>query len=651
MDSLLKLIFSIIGTIGLIATVGGCVYALVNPRIRAVVKVAWKAAFRFRVFWVMAVLLVVSVGVIPLIVKGDGTAEGLTQVLVTYTLTMITAVLATGVLWLSVGTLARDIGESHIQMIAVKPIARWQIILGKWVGVMSLNLLLLAVGGAVVYGLVEYRANKLTWDRLEELEPRSDLEIAQMALETGRQIFVLEEEEDGRIVGVQPTKKDQPLLSELAQSEIGRGNNLPNLLARYRQDYDGQTPLLRDIQEVREEVASNEEDALRTRVLVGRANFALEDVLYSLSPEVNRPLDEKYTDEMEGLLKQMREEFIVQRVEAIEQSGGTVEEQDLVVSLKDEQLLKNRARLIHRIYAQVMKPETGFLFRFKKPLGYDLDEEADLHLQFKFEDPKLSYSTDNRYDIHVLAVPGEVERMMEHGLVMNKPYLLKARMEHKIAVPSKVYRSGEDGGAMSVFGEEDYLNIIIRNPIPDLTNNVSIASMKIPFLDEDTGEVNPASVQLLYRESGFAVNYARSLGIIFAWLGVLCALGLLASSFMSFSMGTFACIGVLLAASATGLMKDVIKDETIMQTYTGAQRDSSVVDWYALPAFKVLVGLISPMKDFSPIENLANGKSITWSEMGRAYFYNWGCAVFLLGGLGSVIFSRRQLAITGVNSQ
>ena len=77
------------------------------------VKVAWKAAFRFRVFWVMAVLLVVSVGVIPLIVKGDGTAEGLTQVLVTYTLTMITAVLATGVLWLSVGTLARDIGESH----------------------------------------------------------------------------------------------------------------------------------------------------------------------------------------------------------------------------------------------------------------------------------------------------------------------------------------------------------------------------------------------------------------------------------------------------------------------------------------------------------------------------------------------------------
>ena len=69
MDSLVKLISLIIGTVGLIATVGGCIYALVNPKIRAVVKVSWKAAFRFRVFWVMAVLLVVSVGVIPLIVK------------------------------------------------------------------------------------------------------------------------------------------------------------------------------------------------------------------------------------------------------------------------------------------------------------------------------------------------------------------------------------------------------------------------------------------------------------------------------------------------------------------------------------------------------------------------------------------------------
>ena len=75
-----------------------------------------------------------------------------------------------------------------------------------------------------------------------------------------------------------------------------------------------------------------------------------------------------------------------------------------------------------------MKPETGFLFRFKKPLGYDLDEEAPLHLQFEFEDPKLSYSTDTRYDIHVLAVPGEVEGMIEHGPVMNNAYRLKARM-------------------------------------------------------------------------------------------------------------------------------------------------------------------------------------------------------------------------------
>jgi hypothetical protein len=42
-------------------------------------------------------------------------------------------------LWLSCGTLARDIEECQIQVVATKPIARWQIWLGKWLGIVTLN--------------------------------------------------------------------------------------------------------------------------------------------------------------------------------------------------------------------------------------------------------------------------------------------------------------------------------------------------------------------------------------------------------------------------------------------------------------------------------------------------------------------------------
>lgn len=127
----------------------------------AISALTWKAAFRFRLFIVVAVLLLASVVGLPLLVKDDGTARGFTQILLTYTLTTITALLGLSTLWLACGTLARDIEEAQIQMVAVKPIARWQIWLGKWLGLMSLNTVLLAIAGLSVYVLLQYRAGHL----------------------------------------------------------------------------------------------------------------------------------------------------------------------------------------------------------------------------------------------------------------------------------------------------------------------------------------------------------------------------------------------------------------------------------------------------------------------------------------------------------
>jgi len=49
--------------------------------------------------------------------------------------------------------------------VAVKPIARWQIWLGKWLGIISLNAALLALSGASVYGLLLWRATRLPPDQ------------------------------------------------------------------------------------------------------------------------------------------------------------------------------------------------------------------------------------------------------------------------------------------------------------------------------------------------------------------------------------------------------------------------------------------------------------------------------------------------------
>src|SRR4026208_1329213 len=103
-------------------------------RLFAITWLTWKAALRFRLFLVIAALLLAWVIGLPLLLKDDGTARGFTQILLTYTLSVITALLGLATLWLACGIRAKDIEECQLQMVAVKPIPRWQIWLGKWLG-------------------------------------------------------------------------------------------------------------------------------------------------------------------------------------------------------------------------------------------------------------------------------------------------------------------------------------------------------------------------------------------------------------------------------------------------------------------------------------------------------------------------------------
>src|ERR1051325_12166156 len=111
-------------------------------RLLAIAKLTLKAAFRYRLVQILMALLLGAVIGFPLVIKHDGTARGFTQILLTYTLGTIVTLLAFATLWLACGTLARDVEECQIQMVAVKPVARWEIWVGKWTGIMLLNLFL-----------------------------------------------------------------------------------------------------------------------------------------------------------------------------------------------------------------------------------------------------------------------------------------------------------------------------------------------------------------------------------------------------------------------------------------------------------------------------------------------------------------------------
>jgi hypothetical protein len=70
----------------------------------------------------------------------------------------------------------------------------------------------------------------------------------------------------------------------------------------------------------------------------------------------------------------------------------------------------------------------------------------------------------------------------------------------------------------------------------------------------------------------------------------------------------------------------------------------SVADLVAIPVFRRVLQVINLAKDFSPIDSLSTGRSISWTALALAFSQ----IVLLLGGIlsvfGIIVFTRRELA-------
>ena len=152
-------------------------------------------------------------------------------------------------------------------------------------------------------------------------------------------------------------------------------------------------------------------------------------------------------------------------------------------------------------------------------------------------------------------------------------------------------------------------------------------------------------VEVLYPQGSFGLNYARGLGIIFCWMALLATLGLASASFLSFPVAAFLSLGILTLALSSGTISNAVSEGTLMgyNSETGKTGHSSL-DIVAIPIFRGVLEVINLAKNFSPIDALSTGRSVSWVELGKAF----GQIVLLLGGmigaLGILIFNRRELA-------
>lgn len=109
-------------------------------------------ALRMKVAVIVVVLLVVLLPLMGIVMVGDGTLTGKLQTFVSYGLSLTSLLLCVLTIAVSCHTLTNDIKRKHIFLVVTKPIHRFQLLCGKILGVVILDVFLLAVFGAIIYG-------------------------------------------------------------------------------------------------------------------------------------------------------------------------------------------------------------------------------------------------------------------------------------------------------------------------------------------------------------------------------------------------------------------------------------------------------------------------------------------------------------------
>jgi hypothetical protein len=105
---------------------------------------------------VFIVLLIVLLPVMGLSMTGDGTLKGRLQTFVSYSLSLTNLLLCLLTIIVTIYTLTNDIKQRQIYSVITKPIRRYQLLLGKLLGVILLNTALLALFSAIIYAITIY---------------------------------------------------------------------------------------------------------------------------------------------------------------------------------------------------------------------------------------------------------------------------------------------------------------------------------------------------------------------------------------------------------------------------------------------------------------------------------------------------------------
>jgi hypothetical protein len=123
-------------------------------RILAVAQNTIRQAVRLKIAVVFFLILIILLPIMGTVMTGDGTLTGRCQTFIAYSLSLTSLLLCVFTIIISIFTLADDINKKQIFTVVTKPIRKSELIIGKFLGVLITDVVLLTICAAVIYAVV-----------------------------------------------------------------------------------------------------------------------------------------------------------------------------------------------------------------------------------------------------------------------------------------------------------------------------------------------------------------------------------------------------------------------------------------------------------------------------------------------------------------
>ncbi|MBU0713863.1 MAG: hypothetical protein KJ964_00730 [Verrucomicrobia bacterium] len=144
-------------------------------KILAISGLTLRTAIRSRVFGLLIAMVVICIAGLPFVIKSDGTAAGQTQLFIHYAFGLTMTLLSIAATWSAAGAISLEVAGRQMHVLVTKPVHAAEIWLGKWLGLMTINMVMLGLAGGLIYGLLHWNTRNAVLSAADQVSLREEI--------------------------------------------------------------------------------------------------------------------------------------------------------------------------------------------------------------------------------------------------------------------------------------------------------------------------------------------------------------------------------------------------------------------------------------------------------------------------------------------